>query len=250
MSRCPARAPPICWKSFRRGGHQVRVGIVDGPRGIATVRTIGDEMVAYAASSRPKSHRVPNVDLLLAVPAEVLRRSGPDCPRSGRADHPDNAKRWSALLRHPHPRAGDLPAAADRGLGAGARHPLASCRSPSVQGVDRGSAGRAGQSDFVWLPIRRGDAADRRRTVKRRGGGCSGDRTGGGWNAFELDCSRRRLSAAAWPAHCAPHRMRRAPLARSRHGPAKAGHYRNTVGPGRRRSCWFGSVRLYRNSPW
>ena len=56
-------------------GHQVRVGIVDGPRGIATVRTIGDEMVALRCELEAEIPPRPNVDLLLAVPRpKVLRR--------------------------------------------------------------------------------------------------------------------------------------------------------------------------------
>jgi 16S rRNA (uracil1498-N3)-methyltransferase len=56
-------------------GHQVRVGVVDGPRGTATVQTTGDEMVALRCELEADLPPRPNVDLLLAVPRpKVLRR--------------------------------------------------------------------------------------------------------------------------------------------------------------------------------
>jgi 16S rRNA (uracil1498-N3)-methyltransferase len=56
-------------------GHQVRVGVVDGPRGTATVQTIGDETVALRCELEAETPPRPNVDLLLAVPRpKVLRR--------------------------------------------------------------------------------------------------------------------------------------------------------------------------------
>jgi 16S rRNA (uracil1498-N3)-methyltransferase len=56
-------------------GHQVRVGVVDGPRGTATVQTIGDDTVALRCELETDIPPRPNVDLLLAVPRpKVLRR--------------------------------------------------------------------------------------------------------------------------------------------------------------------------------
>ena len=56
-------------------GHQVRVGVVDGPRGTATVQTIGDQTVALRCELETEIPPRPNVDLLLAVPRpKVMRR--------------------------------------------------------------------------------------------------------------------------------------------------------------------------------
>jgi 16S rRNA (uracil1498-N3)-methyltransferase len=56
-------------------GHQVRVGVVDGPRGTATVQTAGGETVALRCELETEIPPRPNVDLLLAVPRpKVMRR--------------------------------------------------------------------------------------------------------------------------------------------------------------------------------
>jgi RsmE family RNA methyltransferase len=56
-------------------GHQVRVGVVDGPRGAATVQAIGDETVALRCDLESEIPPRPAVDLLLAVPRpKVMRR--------------------------------------------------------------------------------------------------------------------------------------------------------------------------------
>jgi RsmE family RNA methyltransferase len=56
-------------------GHQVRVGVVDGPRGTATVQANGDETVALRCALETETPPRPNVDLLLAVPRpKVMRR--------------------------------------------------------------------------------------------------------------------------------------------------------------------------------
>ena len=56
-------------------GHAVRVGIVDGPRGTATVRSIADGAVALRCSWEPDIPPRPAIDLLLAVPRpKVMRR--------------------------------------------------------------------------------------------------------------------------------------------------------------------------------
>ena len=55
--------------------HQVRVGVLDGPRGTATVEAIGDETVALRCELESGVPPRPNVDLLLAVPRpKVMRR--------------------------------------------------------------------------------------------------------------------------------------------------------------------------------
>jgi RsmE family RNA methyltransferase len=56
-------------------GHQVRVGILDGPRGVGTVRSISDETIEMRCSLEMATPRRPRVDLLLALPRpKVLRR--------------------------------------------------------------------------------------------------------------------------------------------------------------------------------
>ena len=56
-------------------GHQVRVGILDGPRGIATVESIADGAVVLRCALEPDTPPRPRVDLLLAVPRpKVMRR--------------------------------------------------------------------------------------------------------------------------------------------------------------------------------
>src|SRR3954467_11396690 len=56
-------------------GHDVRVGVVDGPRGTATVQTVGDEMVGVRRVLEADPPPRPSVDLLLAVPRpKVMRR--------------------------------------------------------------------------------------------------------------------------------------------------------------------------------
>jgi RsmE family RNA methyltransferase len=56
-------------------GHQVRVGIIDGPMGIGTVASIGAESVKLDCAFEASPPERPRVDLLLAVPRpKVLRR--------------------------------------------------------------------------------------------------------------------------------------------------------------------------------
>ena len=56
-------------------GHQVRVGVLDGARGTATVQSIGDGTVALRCVLEPEIPARPAVDLLLAVPRpKVMRR--------------------------------------------------------------------------------------------------------------------------------------------------------------------------------
>lgn len=56
-------------------GHQVRVGIIDGPMGIGTVTTVGAETVTLDCVFDASAPERPRVDLLLAVPRpKVLRR--------------------------------------------------------------------------------------------------------------------------------------------------------------------------------
>lgn len=56
-------------------GQQVRIGVVDGPRGTAVVRAIHDDAVELACELEPQVPRRPAVDLLLALPRpKVLRR--------------------------------------------------------------------------------------------------------------------------------------------------------------------------------
>jgi RsmE family RNA methyltransferase len=56
-------------------GHHLRVGVVDGPRGTATVQTVGDETVTLRCALEPDIPPLPPVDLLLAMPRpKVMRR--------------------------------------------------------------------------------------------------------------------------------------------------------------------------------
>jgi 16S rRNA (uracil1498-N3)-methyltransferase len=64
--RMVLKAPP---------GHEVRVGILDGPRGIGTVTTVDDEHVALRCVFERVGPPRPQVDLLLALPRpKVMRR--------------------------------------------------------------------------------------------------------------------------------------------------------------------------------
>jgi RsmE family RNA methyltransferase len=56
-------------------GHQVRVGVLDGPRGIATVQSIGNAAVALQCVLEADTPPRPAIDLLLALPRpKVMRR--------------------------------------------------------------------------------------------------------------------------------------------------------------------------------
>ncbi len=56
-------------------GQQVRVGVVDGPRGTATVESIAGETVTLRCAFDADAPPVPGVDLLLALPRpKVMRR--------------------------------------------------------------------------------------------------------------------------------------------------------------------------------
>ena len=56
-------------------GHEVRVGVLDGPRGIARVESISGDMIALRCTLDAETPPRPPVDLLLAVPRpKVMRR--------------------------------------------------------------------------------------------------------------------------------------------------------------------------------
>jgi 16S rRNA (uracil1498-N3)-methyltransferase len=56
-------------------GHQVRVGVLDGPRGIATVQSISDGVVGLHCVLEADVPPRPAIDLLLALPRpKVMRR--------------------------------------------------------------------------------------------------------------------------------------------------------------------------------
>ena len=56
-------------------GHQVRVGVIDGPMGVGTVAAVGAESVTLDCAFDATTPERPRVDLLLAVPRpKVLRR--------------------------------------------------------------------------------------------------------------------------------------------------------------------------------
>lgn len=56
-------------------GHEVRVGVLDGPRGTARVESIARDAIALRCTLEPGIPARPHVDLLLAVPRpKVMRR--------------------------------------------------------------------------------------------------------------------------------------------------------------------------------
>jgi RsmE family RNA methyltransferase len=56
-------------------GHEVRVGLLDGPRGVGTVQAVADGAVHLHCAFAPEVPPRPRVDLLLALPRpKVLRR--------------------------------------------------------------------------------------------------------------------------------------------------------------------------------
>jgi 16S rRNA (uracil1498-N3)-methyltransferase len=56
-------------------GHQVRVGILDGPRGVGTVQSVSDKAIELRCAFETTAPSLPRVDLLLALPRpKVLRR--------------------------------------------------------------------------------------------------------------------------------------------------------------------------------
>ena len=56
-------------------GHQVRVGVLDGPCGVGIVQSIADGTIALRCSLEPNIPPRPRVDLVLAVPRpKVMRR--------------------------------------------------------------------------------------------------------------------------------------------------------------------------------
>lgn len=56
-------------------GHRVRVGVLDGPCGVATVQSIEEETVRLRCAFDPHVPSLPHVDLLLALPRpKVMRR--------------------------------------------------------------------------------------------------------------------------------------------------------------------------------
>ena len=56
-------------------GHEVRVGVLDGPRGVARVESITEAAIALRCTFESDVPPRPHVDLLLAVPRpKVMRR--------------------------------------------------------------------------------------------------------------------------------------------------------------------------------
>ena len=56
-------------------GHQVRVGVLDGPRGLGTVRRLADGTIGLRCAFETNVPPPPRVDLLLALPRpKVMRR--------------------------------------------------------------------------------------------------------------------------------------------------------------------------------
>ena len=56
-------------------GHEVRIGVIDGPRGIGTVQAIADGTVTLRCAFEGAAPPLPAIDLLLALPRpKVMRR--------------------------------------------------------------------------------------------------------------------------------------------------------------------------------
>ena len=56
-------------------GHEVRIGVIDGPRGVGTVETIADGTVTVRCALEGDAPPRPAIDLLLALPRpKVMRR--------------------------------------------------------------------------------------------------------------------------------------------------------------------------------
>jgi len=65
-------------------GDQVRVGVIDGPRGAATVQSSGSASVTLRCAFEADTPRRPSVDLLLALPRpKVMRRLWAQIAASG-----------------------------------------------------------------------------------------------------------------------------------------------------------------------
>jgi 16S rRNA (uracil1498-N3)-methyltransferase len=75
VSLSGARAAHLLKVLHVQPGHQVRVGVLDGPRGIATVQSIGDGIVGLRCVLEVDVQPRPAIDLLLALPRpKVMRR--------------------------------------------------------------------------------------------------------------------------------------------------------------------------------
>jgi 16S rRNA (uracil1498-N3)-methyltransferase len=78
------RAAHILGVLHLRPGDQVRVGLLDGPRGTATVKSIVDRAVALRCRLETDVPPRPAIDLLLAVPRpKVMRRLWPQIAALG-----------------------------------------------------------------------------------------------------------------------------------------------------------------------
>jgi RsmE family RNA methyltransferase len=75
VSLSGARAAHLLKVLHVQPGHQVRIGVLDGPRGTATVQSIGDDVVALRCELEADIPPRPAIDLLLALPRpKVMRR--------------------------------------------------------------------------------------------------------------------------------------------------------------------------------
>jgi RsmE family RNA methyltransferase len=75
VSLSGARAAHLLKVLHVQPGNQLRVGVLDGPRGIARVESIRDDAIVLRCSLDAEIPARPNVDLLLAVPRpKVMRR--------------------------------------------------------------------------------------------------------------------------------------------------------------------------------
>ena len=123
-------------------GHQVRVGVLDGPRGTATVHAIGEGAVEIHCVLEPDPPPRPAIDLLLATPRpKVMRRLWAQIAALGVGQIIlTNAEKVERNYFDTHMLEPDTyRAALDRRVAAGARHaPAAGLDSPAVPRAHRG----------------------------------------------------------------------------------------------------------------
>ena len=70
-----ARAEHVITVLHAAPGHEVRIGVIDGPRGVGTVQGIGDGVVSLRCVLEGETPPRPAIDLVLALPRpKVMRR--------------------------------------------------------------------------------------------------------------------------------------------------------------------------------
>ena len=68
ITLCGARGRHIAGILNAQPGQSIRIGVIDGPRGVATVVSVGTDAVSLRCAFEAGVPPVPPVDLLLALP--------------------------------------------------------------------------------------------------------------------------------------------------------------------------------------